>query len=93
MTNIGASFDEVVHCFGTAVGDPGVVPVGDLVMPTTQGAARPGQFGWTVRVGEILDEFTQVGVSELGAVDVIEAAQGLVGVPRQRRPRLGGRLR
>ena len=77
------AFDEVVHGFGTAVGDPGVVPVDDLVMPTTQGAAQPGQLRWTVTVGEVVGEFTQIGVSELGAVDVIEAAQGLVGVPRQ----------
>ena len=44
------AFDEVVDCFGGAVGDPGLVPVGDLVMPTTQGAAQPGQLRWTVSV-------------------------------------------
>ena len=77
------AFDEIVHGFGRAVGDPCVVPVDDLVMPTTQGAAQPGQLGWTVTVGEIVGEFTQIAVSELGAVDVIEAAQGFFGVPRQ----------
>ena len=35
------AFDEIVHGFGRAVGDPCVVPVDDLVMPTTQGAAQP----------------------------------------------------
>ena len=45
---------------------------------------RPNrQLGWTVTVGEIVGEFTQIAVSELGAVDVIEAAQGFFGVPRQ----------
>ena len=38
-------------------------------------------------------EFTQVGVSSLREVDVIEAAQGLLGVPRQTDLALGDRLR
>ena len=54
----GDAFDEVVDCFGGPVGDPGLVPVGDLVMPTTQGAAQPGQLRWTVSVGEVLNKFT-----------------------------------
>ena len=57
----GAAFDasgEVVDCLGGPVGDPGLVPVGDLVIPTTQGAAQPGQLRWTVSVGEVLNKFT-----------------------------------
>ena len=89
MTNIGASFDEIVDGFGRAVGDPCVVPVDDLVMPTTQGATQPGQLRWTVSVGEVVGEFTQIGVGELRAINVIEAAQGFFGVPRQAHLALG----
>ena len=83
------AFDQVVDCFGGAVGDPSLMPVDDLVMPTPQRATQPGQLRWTVRVGEVVGEFTQIGAGELGAVDVIEAAQGLFGVPRQAHLALG----
>ncbi len=59
------------------------MPVDDLVMPTSQGAAQPGQLRWAVSVGEVVGEFTQIDVGELWAVDVIETAQGFFGVPRQ----------
>ena len=61
----GASdaFAEIVGRFGGAVADPSLMPVGDLVMPTPQRVAQPGQFRWAVRVGEILRELTQIAVS------------------------------
>ena len=75
------AFDQVVDCFGGSVGNPSVVPVGDLVMPTPQGAAQLGQLRWEVAVGEVLCEFAQVGASNLWAADVIEVPQGFFGVP------------
>ena len=77
------AFDEVVGGFGRAVGNPSVVPVDDLWVSTTQGAAQSGQLRWAVSVGEVVAEFSQVGVGESRAFNVIETAQGLFGVPRQ----------
>ena len=77
------AFDEVVDCLGGAVSDPRFVPVRDLCMPTPQGAAQLRQLWWAVGVGEVVGEFSQVGVGELWAVDVAEVAQGFFGVPRE----------
>ena len=60
-----------------------MVPVDDLGVPAGQGAAQAAQFGRAVGVGEVVDELGGVGGGELGAVDVLEAAEGLFGVPRQ----------
>ena len=57
------TFAEIVDRFGGVVADPSLMRVGDLVMPTPQRVAQPGQFRWTVRVGGILRELTQIAVS------------------------------
>ena len=77
------AFDQIVDRFGGSVGDAGVVPVDDGDLPAGQGAAQAAQFGRAVGVAQVLDEFGGVALGELGAVDVIEAAEGLFGVPRQ----------
>ena len=60
-----------------------MVPVDDGGVPVGQGAAQAAQFGRAVGVGEVVGEFGGVALGELGAVDVIEAAEGFFGVPRQ----------
>ena len=77
------ALDEVVDRFGRAVGDPGAVPVHDGGVPATEGAAQAAQLRRAVGVGEVGGEFSEVGAGELGAVDVIEAAEGFLGVPCQ----------
>ncbi len=71
----------IADCLGGCVGDPGGVPVGDLGAPAPQGAAQPvdlfGQPG-VLQVGGELFDCRGAG---LGVGDVIDAAQGLVGVP------------
>ena len=77
------SFSEVVDRFGGSVGDPCVVPVDDGGVPAGQGAAEAAQFRRAVGVAQVVGEFGGVALGELGAVDVVEAAEGFFGVPRQ----------
>ena len=70
---------SVVDRFGGSVGDPCVVPVDDVGVPAGQGASEAARFRRTGSVGE----FGGVTLGELGTVDVIEAAEGFLGVPRQ----------
>ena len=72
------SFDQSVDRFGWAVGDAGVVPVddGDRVRPRRR---SPGGRSASRRSSQ----FAELGAGELGAVDVVEAAEGFFGVPRQ----------
>ena len=58
-------------------------PVDDLGVPAGQAAAQAAQLRRAVGVGMVVGECGGVGVGELRAVDVVEAAEGLVGVPRQ----------
>ena len=74
---------QIVDRFGGSVGDAGVVPVDGGDLPAGQGAAEAAQFGRAVGVLEVVGEFGGVALGELGAVDVVEAAEGFFGVPRQ----------
>ena len=77
------SLDQTVDRFGGSVGVAGVVPVDDGGVPAGQGAAQAAQLRRAVGVAQVVGKFAEVGAGELGAVDVIEAAEGLLGVPRQ----------
>ena len=56
-----------------------MVPVDDGGVPAGQSAAQAAQCGQAVGVGEV----GGVALGELGAVDVVEPAEGFFGVPRQ----------
>ena len=75
--------DEVVDRFGGPVGDAGAVPVHDGDLPAGQGAAQAAQLGRAVGVGEVGGEVGEVRVGDGGAGDVVEAAEGCLGVARQ----------
>ena len=60
-----------------------MVPVDDGGVLAGEDAAQAEQVGRAVGAAQVVGEFGGVGVGELGAVDVIEAAEGLVGVPRR----------
>lgn len=59
------------------------MPVDDRGVPAAEGAAQAAQLRRAGGGGEVVCEFAEVGAGELGAVEVIEAAEGLFGVPGQ----------
>ena len=75
------AFDQVVGCFGGGVGDSGGVPVGDLGSPGGDGAPEPVDLFGHARFLEVGGELGDGGGADFGAGDVIDAAQGLFGVP------------
>ena len=74
-------FDQVVGGLGGCVGDSGGVPVGDLVSPIPDGAAQPVDLGGQAGVLEVLSELVVGGGAQVGVGDVIDASEGLFGVP------------
>ena len=77
------AFGEVDGGLGGCVGYSGRVPVRDLGAPAPQGAAQPVDLWCEAEVLEIDCElFDGIG-AEFGVGDVIDASQGLVGVPGQ----------
>ena len=74
------AFDEVVSGFGWSVGDPGGVPVKDLVPPVPDGAAEPVDLWGQVWVLELAGDFGDCGGAELGVGYAVDASQGFFGV-------------
>ena len=74
-------FDEIVGRLGGCVGDPGGVPVGDLGAPAPDGAAQPVDLSRHGGVLQVLRELGDGRGAHFGVGDVIDAAQGLFGVP------------
>ena len=77
------AFGEVVGGLGGCVGYSRRVPVRDLCAPAPQGASEAVDLWCQAEVLEIDCElFDGIG-AEFGIVDVIDASQGLFGVPGQ----------
>lgn len=60
-----------------------MVPGEDLVAPAAKRPAEPAHFGWVLGVEEIVDELVEVGLGLRGVGLGVEAAEGLLGVPRE----------
>jgi hypothetical protein len=75
------ALDEVVDRFGGSVRDPDPMPRHDLFTPAADGPAQRAHLGWHRRITEILGELIDEVAGEGRVVDVVDRADGLLGVP------------
>ena len=75
------ALDQVVDRLGGSVRHPGPVPRGDLVAPTHDRASELAHLGRAVLVLEVVAKPLDEGGGEVGVVDVVDASDGLFGMP------------